>query len=368
MTDITDALLDELKNAFPAKRRRFMPLGRGDPRGEAGYVDRDFADKDDWTELEPEWLHCIPNNLSSALCFMCDEAQRFYIPAYIAADLAGKPTEEDPVFHLCHDFDDQWRTRRDSRNQKESYDRGAQWADLSPPQVAAVVHYLEWKLASKGPIAGGAILEALESYWYERLAEAGVEFRTLRNSERRAEMNAVGYMSKKVVSGADALADVGIEDICSVSGCISKFFADYINHWRHNRYWFFNLAADLDDLCRQEKIDISANTLFFYEVFERQYDADHRTWEIFDPDAPMQTSVMHPAKAMLLGFDVTTFSAGTSPECSPLSCNSLADEIAVNRHCLFDTFDQAVEALEAGKFGNSEPGPFRIFAVYRVEA
>jgi hypothetical protein len=58
----------------------------------------------------------------------------------------------------------------------------------------------------------------------------------------------------------------------------------------------------------------------------------------------------------------------TSPECSPLSCNSLATGIVVNRHCLFDSFEQAVRALEAGAFDNSEPGPFRIFAVYKIES
>jgi hypothetical protein len=65
---------------------------------------------------------------------------------------------------------------------------------------------------------------------------------------------------------------------------------------------------------------------------------------------------------------VATFSLHNSPECSPLSCHSLAAEIAVNRHCLFNTLEQAIEALEAGKFYKSEPGPSRVFAVYRVEA
>jgi hypothetical protein len=77
--------------------------------------------------------------------------------------------------------------------------------------------------------------------------------------------------------------------------------------------------------------------------------------------------VEKPSKAKVVGHDVATFSVRNIPECSPLSRNSLATEIAVNRHCLFDTLDQAVEALEAGKFDDSEPGPFRVFAVYQVE-
>jgi hypothetical protein len=72
-----------------------------------------------------------------------------------------------------------------------------------------------------------------------------------------------------------------------------------------------------------------------------------------------------PQKA-LEGFDVTTFAAGTSPECSPLSCNGLAGSLSTNKHCLFGTFDEAKDALEKGDFLNCERGPYRIVAVYSV--
>ena len=113
---------------------------------------------------------------------------------------------------------------------------------------------------------------------------------------------------------------------------------------------------------------IAAGDPVHYEVFEKEYDEDSKEWSTFEPEASFPTHVEVPENANLVGYDVTTFTVGTSPECSPLSCNSLATEIAVNRHCLFDTFEQAVEALEAGKFDDSEPGPFRVFAVYRLDA
>lgn len=78
------------------------------------------------------------------------------------------------------------------------------------------------------------------------------------------------------------------------------------------------------------------------------------------------TDVRTPAHKNLEGFDVTTFSMHSSPECSPLSCNSLANNIPVNEHCLFRTFQEAKEAIEGGLFKNSEPGPYRVFAVYTV--
>lgn len=67
-----------------------------------------------------------------------------------------------------------------------------------------------------------------------------------------------------------------------------------------------------------------------------------------------------------MGYDVVTFSTGNSAECSPLSCNSVAREVGTNEHCLLICLEEAKRLLEEGKFKNSEPGPFRIFAVYSV--
>lgn len=50
-----------------------------------------------------------------------------------------------------------------------------------------------------------------------------------------------GYMAKKVVNKPDWLKANGVDDINSVSGCLSKDFADYITFWKHNGYWFFDL-------------------------------------------------------------------------------------------------------------------------------
>ena len=159
-----------------------------------------------------------------------------------------------------------------------------------------------------------------------------------------------------------------LKDIYSVSGCISEYFCDFINFWKHNGYWLFNSPESIEQLSKEKNIDLSESILFYYEVFEKQFDENSRVWSTFEPEPSFSTLVEKPAKAHLEGYDVTTFSAGTSPECSPLSCNGLATEISVNSHCLLDTFEQAVQSLEAGKFDNSERGPFRIFAVYTVDS
>ena len=68
----------------------------------------------------------------------------------------------------------------------------------------------------------------------------------------------------------------------------------------------------------------------------------------------------------LEGYDVVTFSARTSAECSPLSCNVLAAEMETNEHCLLPSFERAAQLLEEGRFTNAEPGPYRVFAVHSV--
>ena len=49
-----------------------------------------------------------------------------------------------------------------------------------------------------------------------------------------------GYMAKRVQNRPNGFENTGIVDIYSVSGCISKNFADYIKFWKHNGYWFFD--------------------------------------------------------------------------------------------------------------------------------
>ena len=115
---------------------------------------------------------------------------------------------------------------------------------------------------------------------------------------------------------------------------------------------------------RIESIDLSKHRLFYYEVHEQQFDEGCGKWQPFRAEKDFKTDVEPPRHKDLLGFDVVSFSVQTSPECSPLSCNKLAETISVNEHCLLESFEQARQLLEAGAFNNSEPGPFRVFAVY----
>ena len=177
-------------------------------------------------------------------------------------------------------------------------------------------------------------------------------------------MTPAGYMAKRVVARPEWLAAERVSSIYSVSGCISENFTDYVGFWKHNGYWLFDSPEIIIDIAELSNIDLADTTLFFYEVHERQFDAGE--WTSFEPDPSLGTDVTIPEAKVLEGYDVVTFSAQTSPECSPLSCNGLASEVETNARCLLRTFEQAQVLLENGTFNNSEPGPCRIFAVYSV--
>lgn len=168
------SLLDEMERVFPAKReRRFQPLVNG-VTVESLNTARDFKDKDDWTRLDPEWLDRTPYPLSSALSFLSDEAVCFYIPAFISADIGGRLKSVRPYFHLTHGFDNDSRNRKIHNDRPQTWgEYGARrWCSLTPDQVRAVVHYLEWHIWREGRFIAQEELQALENYWYPRGSES----------------------------------------------------------------------------------------------------------------------------------------------------------------------------------------------------
>ena len=175
-----------------------------------------------------------------------------------------------------------------------------------------------------------------------------------------------GYLYKEIVGAPDWVGAPAGTVVYSLSNCISDDFTDYIPYWRHNGFWLFDSVETLESVADRANLDTSGLSLLYYEVFEEEYDENGHCWVSVAPDPDIRTSVRPPPAKHLLGFDVVTFSCRNTPECSPLSCNALAREIRVNRYCLLDSLQTAREALDSGRFDGSEPGPFRIFAVYSL--
>ncbi|MDB4766129.1 hypothetical protein OAG71_00430 [bacterium] len=173
----------------------------------------------------------------------------------------------------------------------------------------------------------------------------------------------LGYMAKRIAVRPEGFDHPTVQDIYAVSDCISEDFCDYVSYWQHNGFWFYDSETHIRNIASKNNIDLSGTSLLFYRGHDKQFDADKGAWLDYAPDSGVTTNVTPPSSESLVGFDVVTYSMQGKPECSPLSCNYLANEISVNKHCLIETIDMAIKRLETGLFNNSEPGPYRIIAV-----
>lgn len=131
----------------------------------------EFRGKTDWRVIDAEFLDQAPSGWASALSFFSAEAFRFYLPAYLLADLRGELSMSDPTFRLCAFVTPQAEGTRIAKvwggGTMGEHARNT-FAGFDCEQVRAIVQYLWWRLSEAGydPI----IEQGLEHYWLEREA------------------------------------------------------------------------------------------------------------------------------------------------------------------------------------------------------
>lgn len=169
----------------------------------------------------------------------------------------------------------------------------------------------------------------------------------------------IGYFPKRTLQRPDWLQAAGVDEICSVSTCISPAPEGWIDHWRHNEMWVYDtpeLALSiLTDAMRREF------DLYAYQVWPVQFDQGQQ----HSFNLPLLQVAPLPPSFERLGLDVVSRSCGSTFECSPLSCNSMADHVAVNRHCLVDDVAVALQLAAEFEAGGCEPGPYFVVEVWR---
>lgn len=170
----------------------------------------------------------------------------------------------------------------------------------------------------------------------------------------------IGYFPRIVVTNPDWLKDVPvIEDICSVSHCISGPPPHWIDKWKHNELW----AYDTPELAWSvvPRQDRGRYTLFAYRMLPRLFDEDGET----EFAIPKLATTPLPEAFTRIGYDAVSRPYGAGFECSPLSCNYVARDYPVNRHCLVDHLDTAISMARAFGIGKCEPGPYLVIEVWK---
>ena len=169
-----DTLKAQIVSAFESVEYPGDWCLRGSNEGDEPYlVEADFKGKVDRYALPPEFLDQAPDGFATALSFFSDEAFRYYLPAYLLADLDGHLESVTPVFHLTHGLDaaSQAEHINPHRYGERTWSDHARckFAMFDADQAAAIVGYLEAMRAdSELERERASITQALESYWYGR--------------------------------------------------------------------------------------------------------------------------------------------------------------------------------------------------------
>ena len=169
-----------------------------------------------------------------------------------------------------------------------------------------------------------------------------------------------GFFAKRIEPRPEFLHAPGVREICSVSRCISSGPENWINLWLHNDLGWFNRISDAIRAIRPG--EESRYRVFAYRMYPEVFTAGGRV-PFTVPDNVRPEPI--PTEFRSLGFDSASKSMETvlGLECSPLSCNRMADEIGANEFCLFRGLDEAIAGAQRFAAEQPEPGDYYVIEV-----
>lgn len=136
-------------------------------------LEAEFNGKDDWKTLTAEFIDLAPDGFATALSFFSAEAFRFYLPAYLIADLDGELQHTDLSFYLTYGLTN---ATKDVRINPRRYGEltwfgyvSERFEGFTSAEAQVIVTYLMFKLqAAVTEFEREPIREALKNYWGER--------------------------------------------------------------------------------------------------------------------------------------------------------------------------------------------------------
>jgi hypothetical protein len=98
-----EIIIDKIRNAFKEDAYPGDAYLQGSVEGCEPYDEvGTFQGKSDWRVVESDFLDAHPG----ALNFFSEAGFRFFLPAYLIADVQGRLIYAEPLFHLTHGFSD----------------------------------------------------------------------------------------------------------------------------------------------------------------------------------------------------------------------------------------------------------------------
>lgn len=159
-----------------------------------------------------------------------------------------------------------------------------------------------------------------------------------------------------------------VEEICSVSGCISKRPSRWTENLTPNPFWGFAGPASAWDAVFPE--DRPGLELLAYRLYPVRF-VDGRQEPL---ELPQLEAESLPDGCIRLGWDAVEIAGDVRHYhfgCSPLSCNFQAGQpgmTPVNRHCLAASEPVGFELARVFSISKPEPGPYCVVEVWRAAA
>lgn len=143
----------------------------------------------------------------------------------------------------------------------------------------------------------------------------------------------IGYVPKRRTPAPEQLRAAGVEEIGSVSECLAPGPQNWAEAWLHNAHSCFSSPDD----ARRVIADATGEfQILAYRLLPLRFRKGHAgPIEV----SPLEITPLTPGFRSL-GFDVVSRSVSDAFECSPLACNLMALEVAVNRHCLLNDLER----------------------------
>jgi hypothetical protein len=184
-----EVVIEKIQRAFAGNEHPGARFLQGSFEGCEPYEEvGPFHNVEDWRGIEAGFL----DGHASALSFFSEAGFRFFLPAYLIADLRGQLQTADPLFHLTHGFSD-WTTEVPAGERTllmkhgrsafinprrygamTSYDYARyRLSVFTREEASAIVAYLEYKRdVDPDVIDRRAIDAALQAFWLERAQKA----------------------------------------------------------------------------------------------------------------------------------------------------------------------------------------------------
>lgn len=180
-------VIDQIRRAFCDTEHPGDAFLQGSHEGcEPGEAIAPFIGVTDWSQLDPMVLDANYN----ALSFFSEGGFRYFLPAYLIADLEERLQTADPVFHLTNGFSDKVvEIPAGQRIYKKTIGKSAfvnprrygamTWQDHARCQLSvftreeagAIVAYLEYKRdADPHRLNAEEINASLDGFWCDRAA------------------------------------------------------------------------------------------------------------------------------------------------------------------------------------------------------